>query len=207
MSAANRQRAARQAAATRRLLSLYAATDAETREQGRGWYRDAADQVAKLATPELPPDRAAAIVAVLSPRERWRRNLQMAAAIITGNPVTGLGRSIAKAQAIMDGAEITGEPGDALGADAPKVRSFWRNLCGDGDAVTVDVWATRAATGKDLDAPPTPAAYRWIADAYRSAAAKVGERPCDFQAIIWLHVRPSAEHARDQAATIGAIHA
>lgn len=181
-----------------RLLAAYAATDADTRATGRAWYPDAADTVAALATPAVPPVRAAAIVAALSPRERWRRNIQMAADVIARRPVTGLTISVRKAEAIRDGAPLTGEVGDALGGHAPKVRAFWRNLCGDGEGVTVDVWATRAATGnRRLAAPTSPQHYREIADAYRAAAKRVGERPCDFQAIVWLSVRPASEHTRD----------
>ena len=182
--------------AVRRLLAIYGDTDTATRQDGREWYRTAAATVSSIGG-TLPHDRAAAIVAVLSPRERWRRNIFMARELIEGREVTGLGGSIGKAKAILSGAPIGTGPGDGLGGPAPKVRAFWANLCGDGEAVTVDVWATRAATGGTTDAPGTPKRYGELADAYRAAARKVGERPCDFQAIIWLAVRPSTEHRKD----------
>lgn len=186
----------------RRLLALYADTPENVRAAGREWYREGAATVAAIGG-ELEHERAAAIVAALSPRVRWRTNVRMAARIIAGAEVGGLPRNIAKAEAIRDGAE----PETALGARAFKVRAFWRNLAGDGDAVTVDVWAQRAATGRRDDAPPgTARQYDAIADAYRAAARIVGERPCDFQAIIWLSVRPISEHSKDTTA-IGGIAA
>lgn len=194
---AARRHGAERAHAVRRLVALYLDADPETRQAGRRWYSDASRAVERLASPEVPYHRAAAIVAALSPRTRWRENLRMAEDVIARRPVGGLRKNIAKAEAIRDGAELTGRPGDALGGDAPKVRAFWRNIIGDGWNVTLDVWATRAATGGKLDAPRSTAEYARLAEAYKRAAEAVGERPCDFQAIVWLVVRPDSENGKD----------
>lgn len=189
--------AAEDAAAVRRLLALYADTSDELRAEGRQWYPTAGATVAALAGDNLPVSTTAAIVAALSPRERWRRNVSLAAQAMQRMPLGCLGRSARNAEAIRDGAD----PADVL--KGPKTYAFWRNLCGDGDAVTVDVWATRAALGRsDIDSPGSR--YTRLANVYRRAAERVAERPCDFQAIIWLAVRPAAEHTRDTA-QIGAM--
>lgn len=185
--------AAEDAACVRRLLALYADTSDELRAEGREWYPAARAVVAGLAAfAPFDNERVAAIVAALSPREKWRRNVKLAADCIGGQTPACLGRSALNACAIRDGAD----PADVL--RGPKTYAFWQNLSGDGDAVTVDVWATRAALGRDdIDAPGHK--YTRLANVYRKAAERVGERPCDFQAIIWLAVRPAAEHKRDTA--------
>jgi hypothetical protein len=50
-----------------------------------------------------------------------------------------------------------GEDPDAV-LSGPKVRAFFANIMGDVDAVTIDVWAARAAEGRRNDNAPVRAA-------------------------------------------------
>lgn len=181
-----------------RLVAAYEAADAEAVEAGRLWYPTGEAVVAKLAADYIVGIPAAAgIVAALSPQVKWRQNIESARSILAGHGrVMGYDSNTAKARRIA-----AGEPADKV-LGGPKVRNFWANLRGSREAVTIDVWAQRAAAGRDL-APPKGPQYLRIVKAYRAAAAQCGEVPRDFQAIIWLCTRPRAEHLRDVAA-IGA---
>lgn len=202
-----------------RLLAVYAgATDAEVAE-GRAWYDTAREIAANLASPAdgIDTERAAAIIAVLSPQVRWKENVESARLVI-GATLAGRVRmppgvraypsNVRKAQAIVRGAEIGLGPGDGLGGEAPKVRNFWRAIVGDSDAVTLDVWAMRAAlVRRDIASytwakVPTPkrAFYPRAVGWYRDAAERCGETPRDFQAIIWTAIRGVERHRADIAA-------
>lgn len=196
-----RQRQAKHAAEhrhmTNRLIGLYVAASADTIFEGRAWYPHAEGVIAELSKRYgIGRPAVAGVVAALSPQTRWRSNIDAAESVLAGD-IDAARRhcyraNIDKAQAI---ALQLGDPLDVLGG--PKVRAFWANLVGSREAVTVDVWATRAATAGRLSAP-TNASYPRIARAYATAAEIVGESPRDLQAAIWLHVRPGAEHARDK---------
>jgi hypothetical protein len=194
--------------AAARLARVYRHADAEIRRDGRRWYPDAAviaREIAATAPHGIGPVRAAAVIAALSPRVRWAENVAlaraacMAAGRSAGDPIFGdlaidgavahalrgtLSLSADRARRILCGER----PGDVLGGR--KVLAFWRAICGDRDAVTVDVWAALAA-GYDPDRL-TDRRHRIITAAYRAAARRVGEDPRDFQAIVWLTIRSGA---------------
>lgn len=67
----------------------------------------------------------------------------------------------------------------------PKVSAFWRAICGDPAAMTLDRWAIRAAD-HPCDPWPGKRASAMLRDAYRVAAERVGETVRDFQAIVWI---------------------
>jgi hypothetical protein len=198
------RRAAGIGAAAYRLRALYAQTTAATRAAGAGWYPAAYREACAI----LPADpvRGAAIIAALSPQVGWRENLRAAARIaadpyVAGEPnVPGYMANRMKAAAIADGAPLTGHPGDALGGQAPKVRAFWRAICGDLEAVTLDIWAMRAAYPGAAMRPPAGDAYRRGVLAYRAAARRLQVAPRDLQAILWVHVRGIEKHHADAMA-------
>lgn len=171
-------------AAADRLEALYRQAGPEIIRTGRGWY-DHAQRAADELSRDLPRGcgriAAAGIIAALSPRLRWGHNLAAARAIAEGRPRSyAFGDAWRKAQRIRDGER----PTDVL--RGPKVRAFWRAVAGDPNAVTIDVWAARAA---GLPDKPSPGAISEAQGAYREAAERCGESPRDFQAIVWLIVR------------------
>jgi hypothetical protein len=201
-----RREAAESAAWIRRLVAAYESASPHERAQGREWYPRAQAAAAELsARYGIPRVRAAAVIAALSPQVRWRENLEAAEQLIayfvgaSDRPpeYRGYRANLSKAIAILRGAPIGLGAGDGFGGEAPKVRAFWANLVGFADEVTIDVWAARAATGGAAGRHPTGRRYRRLARAYARAAERVGERPCDFQAIIWIHARGLGAHARD----------
>lgn len=199
MTRAQRNRARRERREALRweanITAAYASATLADRAAGLAWY-DRADRAADRIAAAHGIDRvaAAAIIAALSPRSRWSTNLQAADRIAAANaagrsraPRVGLGDARRKAWRIARGAD----PADVLGG--PKVRAFFANITGDRRAVTVDVWATRAAYGR-TDCPlPTGRRYDRLADAYRAVADRLGVAPRELQAAVWIHVRGAAE--------------
>lgn len=179
---------------TDRLLALYETADSAVIEAGRIWYPDAEKVIASLSREhQIGRPRIAAVVAVLSPQQRWRKNVEAARVILAGEPERAACYpvNVSKALDIIGGAALEA----VIGGD--KVTNFWANLIGSRTAVTVDVWAQRAALGRDMDHPKN-SRYQRLVKAYRTAAHRCGETPREFQAIIWNAVRPAAERTRDE---------
>lgn len=179
---------------TRRILRAYdSATDAQ-RETGRDWYSNAQKWVQATSSEfSMDTETVAAILAVLSPRCDWSDNLIDARTMIetahdetAGEypPVTALGANRDKAAYILNGAD----PNEIV--RGPKVSTFWRNLLGDPDAVTIDSWAMRAVGMPDV---PTPRTHREVESAYRRAAKLRNETPSAMQAIVWVVTRGKAD--------------
>lgn len=199
-----RQRQAKHAAEHRhmrdRLLRIFDAADADVTAAGRLWYPGAENVIADLSREyQLGRPRVAAIVAVLSPRQRWRSNIQGARHILEGEAwrAPGYDTNRDKAVALADGAPLE----QIIGGD--KVTSFWANLIGSRTAVTVDVWAQRAALGHYHRHQPKHGRYARLVSIYRAAAEAVGETPREFQAIVWNAIRPAVEHKRDWESIYG----
>lgn len=193
--------------AAMRLRGHYLRAPSEIRDAGRRWYPHAARCARQLAAeaPEgIGPATVAAVIATLSPRLRWGHNIADAAAMVRAatrhggalGPEGTEGAAQAAAayafpERIRMAAAILARPEDRFARDlalrGPKVSAFYRAIRGDRESVTVDVWAAIAA-GYD-PGRLTPRRIRIVQDAYRRAAAMVGECPRDFQAQVWLAVR------------------
>jgi hypothetical protein len=177
---------------------LNQATDAEY-DAGRNWYREANELAWDLST-HADVGSAAGVIAALSPRMPWGRNKELAVRAFADGRASGtLGNSVRAADRILAGED----PLDVLKGD--KVRSFYLNILGDTDAVTVDRHALEVYLGKRFADKDRPAVgkrlYREVSDAYRTAASRpfaqsltyadtgfaVGDlTPRDVQAITWL---------------------
>jgi hypothetical protein len=80
--------------------------------------------------------------------------------------------------------------GELSAITGPKVSRFYRNMLGDGDAVTVDVWACRIAYDDPRrDIAPNEAQVAVLERAYRLAASWCGLRPRELQASTWIAYR------------------
>lgn len=177
-----------------RLLAIYETAESDVIEAGRLWYPDAERVIADLSREyQLGRPRIAAIVAVLSPQQRWRKNIEAARAVLEGESwrAACYPANKNKATLLLAGAPLE----HIIGGD--KVTSFWANLIGSRTAVTVDVWAQRAALGYRHDHQPKGGRYERLVSVYRAAAALVDEPPREFQSIVWNAIRPAVEHKRD----------
>jgi hypothetical protein len=168
------------------ISATYARASSKDIADGRAWYPSVMARCHAMADDLVPPGTVAAVISALSPRCQWAVNLRWAEATIAAfragesdPPAVNFPANRAKAWSAL-----------TLGPDvirAPKTSSFVANIRGDTDAVTVDVWAMRAA-GIERDSL-SPLQYARIVSAYREVAATVGETPRDLQAITWCVIR------------------
>ncbi|MEV2238796.1 hypothetical protein [Micromonospora sp. NPDC049891] len=163
---------------------------------GERWYGNAGQLCSDLAA-ETPYSRetCAAAISHLSPRTSWTRNVAGAVSLLHGGDAAGcLGENVKRARRAM--ASTT--PLDTFGETAPKTTRFARNILGDREQVTVDVWAARIAFGPDFtgDAEATldrKNVYAAVEHAYRLAAGRAGVDPTTMQATTWVVIRGKAD--------------
>lgn len=148
--------------------------------QRSDWYRQTRRMARALARRHgVTLGTAAGVIAALSPRVQWGRNMTVADELLSGRTPSGVfGANQAKAQAIRSGRR----PLDVL--SGPKVRAFYRTIMGHDDPV-VDVWMLRAAGIRKA----TRSAVRMVAGALRRAAAMVQVAVHELQAAVWVKIR------------------
>lgn len=177
-----------------RILATWARATDTDHESGARWYGAEATSVlgALVAAGAPSVEHAAAVVAHLSPRTTWARNVAGAMAMVTS------GRAAAGALgcmgANMQRAEKALASTDPLATlNGPKTRRFALNLLGDREAVTVDVWAARVAMGDTVSDTEKVLSRVGVYDAcetaYREAAHRVGVDPTTMQATTWIVAR------------------
>jgi len=153
--------------------------------EGAKWYLDAHALARAIGKGDVR--KGAGIIAALSPRMRWERNVTLAIDAGNGNVHGGMSASLRKVQAILDGAD----PIDVLPMSA-KTGCFYMNILdpADPDTVTIDVWAHRVATGDITSAGPrSPRDYWECVAAYVIVAGEYGEPGNHTQAGCWVYVR------------------
>jgi hypothetical protein len=184
-----------------RIVTTYLEATAEQAEEGAAWYADAGSVVDDLArVGGITREHAAAVVSHLSPRTSWTRNVTGAWSLVTsGTAPTCLRANVHRARAALR----SSCPLDTFGPTAPKTRRFARNILGDRDAVTVDVWAVRTALGTRSDPEALlrrVGVYDAVEHAYRLAARRLGTDPTTVQATCWIVERGRSGWAEADAA-------
>lgn len=162
------------------MMTYRRATAADILE-GMTWY-ESAREIAREAETVV---KGAGIIAALSPRMPWHRNVSLAREAFQRDLTGGaLGASIVKVNAIRAGIH----PHAALGKGL-KTQSFFANILDPSNrlVVTVDTHAIKVA-GLNRDSV-TPRMYADIARGYMEAAAYVGILPQQIQAITWTTYR------------------
>lgn len=184
---------------TRNITRVFRETTTDDRLSGLSWYATAREVAATLDPAN--PARGAAVLAVLSPRLSWRKNVEAAADAYAGRRIRTLGRNADKARELLAGSD----PDDVV--SGPKTRAFWRTIVDPTDprTVVVDRHAIDVAAGRVLDDATRgrvlgrKGAYDAVADAYRRAARIVSREtgqdwsPAAVQAATWVYWR--REHA------------
>lgn len=175
---------------TRNVTKAFRLSTAQDREDGLHWYDYARDYAASLDS-DIP--RAAGILAALSPQQSWPVNKRMAAEFYAGRRNVHTSDNVAKALAILDGAE----PLSVLGG--PKVRAFYTNIMGmdTTEAVTIDRHAIMVCEGRVIAGDALKAYFgtrrnRQYVSEYVSAAKILSKEtgtymtPAQIQAITWV---------------------
>ncbi len=172
------------------ILACHDRASESVRADGRRWYPAARDIAATL-DPDAP-ERAAGVIAALSPQTSWSENVRLARrAYATGRADGHIRLFCARANAIKNNGET---PLSVLGGK--KVRSFftliadpydWYTVCVDRHAVAVALG--RTLSDRERKILERVGVYDYIADAYRIAAHSLGIAPHELQAITWLEWR------------------
>ena len=186
------------------ILSAYDRADEDERLSGAAWYpRAQAAAAAMVAATSLPLVTCAGVLAALSPRNRWSRNvadaMAMAVAFVAGGtaaamavPVCTFNSNKMKARDILTSAGGRDEVADIL--SGRKLRSFYGCILGDrGAEVCIDGHAVSIALGEriPLDSTPSLSAGRYASMqwAYNRAAAARGVSAATMQAVTWVSFR------------------
>lgn len=175
-----------------RILRTWDAATPATVAAGAAWYPDARNECASLALgTRYPLETVINVVAQLSPRTPWTRNMAGAVFLLTAE-LPSEGRMPGILLANFERAYYTLQKGIPL--RGPKVRAFAANISGDVDAVTIDVWAARVALGANTADPldlilDRAGVYAALADCYRAAARARGVDPRVMQSTCWIQAR------------------
>lgn len=186
-----------------RILAAYDMADRATLAEGRAWYPVMADTVRALAEGYgIPFERAVGVLAVTSPQCSVSENIRITDNILEafsagkeGPPSVHFVDAIWSAWSILEGdfSPLEWHTTKAgVRTKAQKTRSFYRNILGETDYVTIDRWAARIAFGAEVINQPSSGCYRRVEAAYRDAAAQRNETPRDLQAIVWIVTRGKA---------------
>ena len=149
------------------------------------WYDNAHDLACRMTDMGvLTFDQSCVAIAAYSIRQQWEVNVRNALTFARGETPKAMG----VCNRIAENALRFDDPYTALNGE--KTYSFAKNISGDRDAVTIDVWMLRAA-GLDHKKTPTPKQYREIAQAVRDAADEDPNLlfPREYQALVWLKIR------------------
>lgn len=171
-----------------RILRTFDSATASDLESGAQWYPNANALASNLGRNSgHGTDHAAVVIAHLSPRTDWDRNVIGAITLLTyGDRADGIiGDNFDRAVASLSSPDPLG----SFGPRALKTLNFARNIIGDIESVTVDVWAHRVCGFTDETLLKRVGAYDALAHAYRLAARRRGVAPSTMQATTWIVAR------------------
>lgn len=170
-----------------RIIDTYRSATPEQVRLGRQWYSAAHDIALELDPHDV--ERAAGVIAALSPRLSWELNVRMARqAYLLGEARGGMGHSCRSATRILRGEHWS----DVL--RGPKIRAFAASII-DPDTsgvVVIDRHALSIALGRKVSDHEQgrilgrKGAHEVFGDAYRWAAERVFDTPTATQATTWL---------------------
>jgi hypothetical protein len=183
------------------ILGVYHLATISERHNGRVWYPQALQAVESIAREHsLAESTVAGIVAALSPRNRWERNLVDAENMLKIYKITGsidpteykvctFGNNKLKALQIL--AENINNPADVKSIlSGPKLCEFFSCILGDLQEVCIDghaysVWAGDRITLDKIPSIGVKLRAKIKAD-YKEAANVVNISPAEMQATTWL---------------------
>ncbi len=199
-------------AMVRRLVAIVEGATAEQWQDGVLWYARFEALAGQLAERNgVTCEDATAVLAILSPRCAVATSVVVADELLAAWSAGGAVAALRVRGVLPANVEraVAWLGGDRRATDidvdgftpSRKVRSFFANIRGDLDAVTVDVWATRAVGGTVEQ--PAGGAYVAVAEAYRSVARRFDIAPRDLQAVVWCAVRSDIDAGAELDALAG----
>jgi hypothetical protein len=169
----------------------------EVKNNGMLWYRNAFNHCDNIATKySVSIELVASVVAALSPRNKWMRNLidaeNVVSYVFNGTPlqkVSTYGMMLKKAlQLCNEGLSFDDRVRILNGR---KIQSFFTNIMLRNERVTVDTWVDLAFKGKYIPTKKrkalTLSRYKQIEQAIIKLSKKYAIEPYEAQAIIWLN--------------------
>lgn len=175
---------------TRNVTKAFRSATEQDRKDGLSWY-DSARAFAHTLDPDNP-DRAAGIIAALSPCNSWPTNRVAAANFYSGKRDIHTRPNVAKCERILSGET----PLAVLGG--PKVRAFYGNIVGldIDETVTIDRHAIMVCEGRQIRDAELKSYFgirrnRQYVDEYRRAAKILSKEfgpltPSQVQAVCWV---------------------
>lgn len=188
------------------LESYIQTADIETIDAGMQWYSSAYEQCRLLASKySTSPVLVASIVAALSPRNKWARNLIDAENVIShkfcNTPLKKCAvynAMLRKALSLCD-ESLTFEQREVI-LNGRKIQSFFLNICGISNRVTIDSWIDLAYAGKYKATKNRKALglprYRKIEQDFIKLSEKYACKPYQLQAIVWLNFQEKVKNEK-----------
>jgi hypothetical protein len=175
------------------IISVYESADEDNIERGHNWYAETL-KYCTMAAEMLgyEPQHAVGAYAVISPSLDKEQNDKQ---FVKGLVAHRMGIDIREVKIGVYGEKNRVKfgrclEGDLTAVSGPKVTSFYNNIMGNPDHVTVDRWAVRIALGvPDLpekkSVPSSKGCYNAIQAAFVDAAERLGNTPHRVQARTW----------------------
>ncbi len=182
------------------IKAIYQLATLTEQQDGIAWYPQARSIARAIADRYgIHPAEAAGVIASLSPRNRWERNVQDAESLIAAYVAGGsdqalltkvctFGANKARAVRILSAGVLT--DADVLAIlSGPKLQEFYSciqgisDVCIDGHAFCI--WAANRTGLKDVPAIGVKLRREIKAD-YRVAAEELGISPSACQAVTWV---------------------
>lgn len=181
------------------ILAVYQLATTADRVEGAAWYATAKTIAVEICR-QYPVSlyQAAGVIAALSPRNKWARNVADAEALIRtycADPESAAAVKVctfaankAKALAILAAKPQTAEEVAAI-LSGPKLQEFFSCIMGDASEVCIDGHAYSIWLGDRVTLANVPAIgvklRREIKAAYREAAEALGIPAYEVQAVTW----------------------
>jgi len=173
--------------------------------EGEKWYRDARLYAFEISRRyDVSFRKVCAILAALSPRNKWERNkidcetiIMECSGLIPYGKYATYGDMVKKAKRIYFSKEDSVK--EMLNIlNGPKISAFFLNIYDfNSDCVTVDSWIQLISLGEYLAVDKRPALkksdYRLISDSIKEIAATKNVAPPVMQAILWISFKRMTE--------------
>lgn len=189
----------------KRIIATYRAATDEQLAEGLNWYSDTHSLAVALSPGN--PLMGAGVIAALSPRTPWERNKTLAIRAFADGVASGnMPAFCVKADRIMAGEDVpTVLNGLKTIAFAQTIADPTHPTAVVVDRHAMSVAIGRASTDDDTAYLSRKGVYDLFADAYRTAAARVGVAPSVMQAVTWVvwrqtSIRTSAHVKREALA-------